>query len=82
MDTQCAKNYHIVDFNGLKNEILFCWTLEEDMHREGYEVQIANTGSALSADDWIGVIEAFPDPKRELGAKWRGWNKATALGHL
>jgi DNA-binding NtrC family response regulator len=27
------------------DEILLCWTLEEDLHREGYEVQIANTGN-------------------------------------
>ena len=38
--------------------------------------------SALSTDDLIGVIAANPDPRSELGAKWRGWTKGTALEHL
>lgn len=38
--------------------------------------------AALRTDDLVGVIAAYPDPKRELGAKWRGWTKGTAFGHL
>lgn len=29
----------------VEDEVLLCWTLEEDLHREGYQVQIANTGN-------------------------------------
>jgi len=28
--------------------------------------------AALPTDNLVGVIAAYPDPKREIGAKWRG----------
>jgi hypothetical protein len=38
--------------------------------------------AVLRTDDLVGVIAAYPEPKSELGAKWRGWTKGTAFGHL
>jgi len=38
--------------------------------------------AALPTDDLVGVIAANPDPKREMGARWRGWIKGTGFDHL
>lgn len=38
--------------------------------------------AALPTDDLVGVIAAYPDPKRELGAKRLGWMNGTGFDHL
>jgi hypothetical protein len=38
--------------------------------------------AAIPTDDLVGVIAAYPDPKRELGAKWHGWMTGTGFSHL
>jgi hypothetical protein len=38
--------------------------------------------AALPTNEVIGVIAAYPDPKREIGANWRGWTEGNAFGLL
>jgi len=47
-----------------------------------YDRARALARAALPTNEVTGVIGAYPDPKRELGAKWRGWTKGTAFGLL
>lgn len=53
-----------------------------NMFTSSYDRARVLARAALRTDDLVGVIAAYPDPKRELGAKWRGWTKGTAFGHL
>ena len=50
-----------------------------NMFASGYDRARALARAALPADELIGVIAAYPNPKRELGAKWRGWRKSTGF---
>lgn len=52
------------------------------MFTNSYDRARALARAALPTDELVGVIAAYPDPKREAGAKWRGWTKGTAFGHL
>lgn len=48
----------------------------------GFDRARALARSALSTDGLIGVVAAYPNPKRELGAKRRGWTKGSPFDHL
>lgn len=38
--------------------------------------------AALPTDGLVGIIAAYPDPKREMGAEWLGWMDGTGFDHL
>ena len=38
--------------------------------------------AALQTDGPVGVIAAYPDPKKEMGAKQHGWMKGSGFDHL
>jgi len=53
-----------------------------NMFTSSYDRARALARAAIPTNHVVGVIAANPDPKRELGAKWRGWSKGTAFGLL
>jgi hypothetical protein len=53
-----------------------------NMFTSSYDRARALARAALPTDKVVGIIAAYPDPKREIGAKGRGWTKGTAFGLL
>lgn len=52
------------------------------MFTRSYDRARALARAALPSEELVGVIAAYPDPRRELGAKRLGWTTGTAFGHL
>lgn len=50
-----------------------------NMFTASYDRARALARAALPADEVIGIIAVYSHPKKELGAKWRGWAKGTAF---
>ena len=50
-----------------------------NMFTSAYDRARVLARAALPANEVIAIVAAFPNPKRELGAKWRGWTKGTAF---
>jgi len=50
-----------------------------NMFTSSYDRARVLARAALPADEVVAIVATFPNPKRELGAKWRGWTKGTAL---
>lgn len=50
-----------------------------NMFTSSYDRARALARTALPSDEVVGIIAAYPNPKRELGAKWRGWTKGTSF---
>ena len=53
-----------------------------NMFTSSYDRARALARAALPTNQVVGVIAAYPNPTRELGAKQRGWSKGTAFGLL
>lgn len=53
-----------------------------NMFATSFDRARAMARAALPTSDVIGIIAAYPDPKRQIGAKWRGWTVGTAYGLL
>ena len=50
-----------------------------NMFTSSYDRARTLARAALPAEEIIAVVAAFPDPKRELGAKSKGWTKSSAF---
>ena len=49
------------------------------MFTKAYDRARALARAALPGDELVGIIAAYPAPKKEVGARWRGWMKGTAF---
>jgi hypothetical protein len=52
------------------------------MFTRGYDRARALARAALPTNELTGIIAVYPDPKREIGAKWRGWTEGAAFETL